>query len=284
MSETPLACPYCGRALDWVPQRWFGRGSFTCGRCGEFPDLAAAPGSGRAPAQHTGYAAASAVPHHDGRPRVLLVDDSAEYRDLYALMLEHTATVITASRGDDAIAMACTQVLDAIVLDVMMPGMDGWQTCERLKASPLTTGIPVILLTALDGLDVPARAEQVGAVAVLIKPCSPERLALAIGAAVQRKFGRSRRWTRKTVTAPLPAYVNDLAAAVVNLSYGGLCVRVDGPSPPVPAPLTLTLPAADLSVQIDAVWTTHGGDAMWLCGADIAQASDAWRALVDAAH
>ena len=284
MSDTPLACPYCGRALDWVPRRWFGRGAFACARCGEFPDLAGPRGSDLTTAEPAAHAAAQVVPRHDGRPRVLLVDDSAEYRDLYALMLEHTATVITAARGDDAIATACAQPLDAIVLDVMMPGMDGWQTCERLKASPLTSGIPVIMLTALDGLDVPARAEQVGASAVLIKPCSPERLALAIAAAVQRRFGGSRRWTRKTVTAPLPARINDLPAAVFNLSYGGLCVRVDGPSSPAPAPLKLTLPAANLSIKIDAVWTTHGGAQLWVCGAEIAQASDAWRGLVDAAR
>jgi DNA-binding response OmpR family regulator len=116
---------------------------------------------------------------------VLLVDDSAEYRDLYALMLEHTATVITASRGEDALTIASTRPLDAIVLDVMMPGLDGWQTCERLKSNPLTQSIPVIMLTSLDGLDVPATAARVGAAYVLIKPCPVDRLALAIKAALR---------------------------------------------------------------------------------------------------
>jgi CheY-like chemotaxis protein len=284
MTDTTIACPYCGRALEWVPRRWFGRGSFACGRCGEFPDLAGMPAAERTAPDHPIDALAGVLPAHDGRPRVLLVDDSAEYRDLYALMLEHTATVITASRGDDAIAAASAQPLDAIVLDVMMPGMDGWQTCERLKASPLTNRIPVIMLTSLDGLDVPARAERAGAAAVLIKPCSPERLARTIAAAVQRRFGGSRRWTRKAVTTPLRACVNDLPASVVNLSYGGLCVRVDGPSPAAAASLNLTLPDADLSIWVDAVWTTRGGDELWVCGAEISQASDAWRGIVDAAN
>src|SRR5438128_3773851 len=121
-------CPYCGRTLRWVPQRWFGRGAFECDRCGEFPDLLHS-----SPFDSPGGAETSRR-RDDGRPRVLLVDDSAEYRDLYALMLEQTATVITASNGEDALAIAATQPLDAIVLDVMMPGMDGWQTCQRLKA------------------------------------------------------------------------------------------------------------------------------------------------------
>jgi DNA-binding response OmpR family regulator len=115
---------------------------------------------------------------------VLLVDDSPEYRDLYALMLEQTATVITASRGEDALTIASAQPVDAIVLDVIMPGLDGWQTCELLKSSPQTRTIPVIMLTSLDGVDVPETAARLGAASVLIKPCTVERLAIAIKAAL----------------------------------------------------------------------------------------------------
>jgi CheY-like chemotaxis protein len=193
--EDVQKCPYCHRALQWVPQRWFGRGTFECEQCGEFPDLTevsvGARGATARPAEPPGK------PHlkPDGRPRVLLVDDSAEYRDLYALMLEPTATVITASRGEEAVAIASSEPIDVIILDVMMPGMDGWQTCEQLKASPATSEIPVILLTALDGLDVPRRAEQVGAAAVLIKPCGARRIAIAIEAAVNRRAGGAGRRT-----------------------------------------------------------------------------------------
>jgi CheY-like chemotaxis protein len=281
MPDTPLACPYCSRALDWVPQRWFGRGSFACQQCGEFPDLASAPGAERTTAEQPPAAIRSAATYLDDRPRVLLVDDSAEYRDLYALMLEHTATVITASRGEDALTIARTQPLDAIVLDVMMPGMDGWRTCECLKASPLTSGIPVIMLTSLDGLDVPERAERVGAAAVLIKPCPIERLALAIAGAVQRRFGGSRRWPRKSVKTMLAAEVDKRPATILNMSYSGLCVRVDGVSHSLPTAFVLSVPSASLAMRADAVWTT-GVDHQWLCGAEIAHASDSWRRLVDA--
>ena len=184
MGDTPEpahTCPYCGRELHWIPQRWFGRGTYECVQCGDFPDLTA---TGPIDPQ----AFASTGPHgshHDDRPRVLLVDDSAEYRDLYALMLEQTASVITASSGEDALALAATEPIDAIVLDVMMPGLDGWQTCERLKADPATSGIPVIMLTSLDGLGVPETAARLGAAYVLIKPCPVERLAIAIREALR---------------------------------------------------------------------------------------------------
>ena len=188
-------CPYCHRPLQWVPQRWFGRGTFECVQCGEFPDLTEISAVARSVPALPAEAPPRPYRKPDGRPRVLLVDDSAEYRDLYALMLEPTATVITASRGEEAVAIASSELIDAIVLDVMMPGMDGWQACEHLKASPLTREIPVILLTSLDGLDVPERAEQVGAAAVLIKPCGAERLAIAIDAAVNRRLRGARPLT-----------------------------------------------------------------------------------------
>ena len=174
-------CPYCGRELHWIPQRWFGRGTYECVKCGDFPDLTAA-----GPIDPQAFVHGSPRAHgQDGRPRVLLVDDSAEYRDLYALMLEQTALVITASSGEDALALAVTEPFDAIVLDVMMPGMDGWQTCERLKSDPATSRIPVIMLTSLDGLGVPETAARLGAASVLIKPCPLERLAIAIKEAVR---------------------------------------------------------------------------------------------------
>jgi CheY-like chemotaxis protein len=101
------------------------------------------------------------------KPRVLLVDDSDEHRGLYAAMLRSTATVSTAARGEHALSLACADPPDVIVLDVMMPGMDGWETCERLKADSTTAGIPIVMLTSLDDVDVPARARQAGAIAVL---------------------------------------------------------------------------------------------------------------------
>jgi two-component system cell cycle response regulator len=259
--------------------RWFGRGAYVCSRCGEFPDLS---GTTR-PAPAAPVATASAIrEQQDDRPRVLLVDDSAEIRDLYALMLEQTAAVITTSSGEDALTIACTHRLDAIVLDVIMPGMDGWRTCERLKANPLTSGIPVIMLTSWDGPDVPARAERVGASAILIKPCPLERLIIAIEAAAQRRFGGQRRWARKSVSRALPALVDNLPAHVLNLSYGGICVEVDRLPETMPKSFQIAVPTARVSLQADAVWTTRALEDSWLCGAEIPVASDEWRGIVDA--
>jgi putative two-component system response regulator len=110
------------------------------------------------------------------RYRVLLIDDAAAERDLYQMMLEDDFNIWTASRGAEGIAVAARQRPDAIVLDVMMPGMDGWETCMQMKCLTDTADIPVILLTAADDRDLSQHAMAVGATAVLQKPCEADRL------------------------------------------------------------------------------------------------------------
>jgi len=110
------------------------------------------------------------------RLHLLLVDDCIAERDLYAMTLEPTFGISTAARGDEGIALAKAEHPDAVVLDVMMPGMDGWETCSRIKAHPGTAGIPVILLTGADDRDLSAHAKAVGASALLRKPCPADRL------------------------------------------------------------------------------------------------------------
>jgi DNA-binding response OmpR family regulator len=194
-----LACPYCSRPLHWVPGRWFGRGCFECELCGEFPDLRHAADSPKSTPGQSERTRPKIPPRDGDRPRVLLVDDSAEQNDLYALMLEPTATVITASSGEDALAIASADPPDAIVLDILMPGMDGWEVCSRLKTNPVTAAIPVIMLTALEDAGLIAHARRVGAGAVLMKPCPAERLALAIAAAVQQTQEGAARAAGTTV-------------------------------------------------------------------------------------
>jgi CheY-like chemotaxis protein len=184
-------CPYCGDPLKWIPNRWFSRGMFACERCGEFPDLRTADSIDATvpPSNHAPDHPRTPVPFDaddDSRPRVLMIDDSREQRDLYALMLEHEMKVVTASRGSEGLAIASRTRPDAIVLDVMMPGMDGWEVCRQLKADPRTAEIPVIMLTAQDEPTLAAEASQNGAAMLLTKPCPIEKLTLAINTAIHR--------------------------------------------------------------------------------------------------
>jgi CheY-like chemotaxis protein len=164
------ACPYCNRQLDLLPNRWFGRPVFSCEQCGDFPDY-------RRPDMPVGS--------QQSRPRVLLVDDSMEHLEMYQSMLDGEAVVRTAARGEEALAIVGAEPLDIIVLDVMMPGMDGWEVLRALKEQQETAALPVVMLTSLDAQDVPARARQLGAAAVLMKPCPVERLLLVLNACVR---------------------------------------------------------------------------------------------------
>jgi len=109
-------------------------------------------------------------------PRLLLVDDYAPERDLYEIALEPHFHVLTASNGPEGVATAIAERPQVIVLDVLMPGMDGWETCTRIKSHPVTADIPVILLTGSDEHNLSRHAIAVGAAAILTKPCPGDRL------------------------------------------------------------------------------------------------------------
>ncbi len=111
--------------------------------------------------------------------RILLVDDEDHIREVAGVSLEALGgyDVLSASSGVEAIDTATREQPDAILLDVMMPGMDGPTTFQHLQADPHTRDIPVILLTAkLQGADRRQFAE-LGVVAVLAKPFDPLTLA-----------------------------------------------------------------------------------------------------------
>lgn len=122
----------------------------------------------------------------DANPRLLLlVDDDDDIREVAAAALELVDgfRVVTASNGLEGVRQAQRHRPDGILMDVMMPGMDGLQTAELLKADPSTAGIPVILLTArVDG------DEPEGNIAgVIAKPFDP----MALGTEVRRLLGWS---------------------------------------------------------------------------------------------
>jgi CheY-like chemotaxis protein len=115
------------------------------------------------------------------RPRILLVDDFPDNREMYALYLEYAGfEVAEAATGYEALTQAFAQIPDLIVMDLSLPGLDGWEATRRLKSDPRTSQIPVLALTghALDGYSQGAR--DAGCDAFVTKPCLPEELAAEI--------------------------------------------------------------------------------------------------------
>ena len=111
--------------------------------------------------------------------RLLCVDDEDDIRVILELALELDPgfEVEVVSTGAELLDRAAGGGYDAFVLDGMMPVMDGYETCRRLKSSPATAGVPVVFLTAKTQRDEMARALELGAVACLTKPFDPMTLA-----------------------------------------------------------------------------------------------------------
>jgi two-component system alkaline phosphatase synthesis response regulator PhoP len=107
--------------------------------------------------------------------RLLLVDDDDDLRDVARLSLESVAgfDVVTASCGEEALTLACDESLDAILLDVLMPGMDGGEVATRLRADPRTERIPIVLLTATPTGGLPASLDSLGIHLRIAKPFNP---------------------------------------------------------------------------------------------------------------
>ncbi len=103
--------------------------------------------------------------------RILVVDDiEANVKLLEARLTAEYYEVLTASDGPTALALAASEKPDIVLLDVMMPGMDGFEVCRRLKDDPLTRHIPVVLVTALDGRSDRITGLEAGADEFLTKP------------------------------------------------------------------------------------------------------------------
>ncbi|MEZ5998358.1 MAG: PleD family two-component system response regulator [Hyphomonas sp.] len=115
--------------------------------------------------------------------RILVVDDiEANRRVLKAKLEAQYYSVLEAENGRQALDMALTEQPDIILLDVMMPGMDGYEVCERLKANPATSFIPVVMVTALSDAEDRVRGLQVGAEDFLSKPVDDFALMSRVGA------------------------------------------------------------------------------------------------------
>ncbi len=120
--------------------------------------------------------------------RVLVVDDLEPNVRLLSAKLNHEYyTVSTAYSGPEALARAVSDAPDIILLDVMMPGMDGFQTCRRLKEDPVTSHIPVVMVTSLDLAEDRARGLDAGADDFLTKPVDDVALLARVRSLVRLK-------------------------------------------------------------------------------------------------
>jgi CheY-like chemotaxis protein len=129
--------------------------------------------------------------------KVLVIDDEAPIRLLCRVNLEAEGMeVLEAADGPSGLDKARAERPDVILLDVMMPGLDGWRVAEQLLDDPATTGIPIVFLTARAEAADKRMGQQLGGVGYVVKPFDP----VTIGEFVERVIERVERGEREQLT------------------------------------------------------------------------------------
>jgi CheY-like chemotaxis protein len=114
-------------------------------------------------------------------PLILIVEDERELRQMYVLHLTMSGfEVIEAEDGAAAIAHTSERAPDAIVMDLSLPIVDGWEATRRIKEDARTSHIPILVLTAHDGSGELQRATEAGCDWFVPKPCPPDALATEV--------------------------------------------------------------------------------------------------------
>jgi len=116
---------------------------------------------------------AETVNSNNEKATILVVDDESQNIDIYVGLLSEDYTVKAATNGTKALKIAFSSAPDLILLDVMMPDMDGYEVCRRLKNDPRTRNIPVIFVTAMGRVEDESHGFALGAVDYITKPISP---------------------------------------------------------------------------------------------------------------
>ena len=147
------------------------------------------PGGGLGNGDRTGVA-----------PLILVVDDEGSIRTICRVNLESDGlAVIEAADGQDALDAVRRQRPELVLLDVMMPRVDGWHVAAELAADPATRDIPVVFLSARASREDKTRAQELGAVGYIVKPFDPVELS----GAVREVLDRIRRGEREQLNREL---------------------------------------------------------------------------------
>ncbi|MDD1620820.1 MAG: EAL domain-containing protein [Methylococcaceae bacterium] len=143
---------------------------------------------------------ADLVKQDKAKPRILIVDDVNENLHVLMNILREDYAILAATNGEKALELAARQPSpDLMLLDIKMPGMDGYEVVRRLKANPATAGIPVIFVTALAETNDEAAGLKLGAADYITKPVNPDLLKLRVLTQLELK-----RYRRKPESDPAP--------------------------------------------------------------------------------
>ncbi len=122
------------------------------------------------------------------REKILLIDDELDIIEFLKLLLGDIGyDIITATNGREGLTKVLKENPDLILLDVMMPQMNGWEVCELIKANPSSKNTPVIMLTAKSDLSNKVKGMQVGATGYITKPFELDKIISQINILLKNK-------------------------------------------------------------------------------------------------
>jgi len=213
VSERFTVCPHCATPLRLTCsscQEHLQPGWQTCPYCGAAARKAAPPAEA-APSEPRGGSAGRRDPF-----KVLIVDDDQDSRNLLVSFLRSSGlpmTCATATSGIEALACVEKQTPDLVLLDIMMPEMDGFEVCAQLRANLRTAFIPVLMLTALADSDSRARGFTVGTDDFVSKPFRRAELLARVRRILERTYGVLPGDELTDGNAPAPSLLADVSAA-----------------------------------------------------------------------
>jgi putative two-component system response regulator len=189
------------------PLRKVGR-TFWFDRCGDRPRRHPRAtfgerrrGGGRAGSEPTGSSSAGNRPAPSPRRRILVVDDEFAMRALCRVNLVAAGMeVLEADDGTSALQLVTAEKPDLVVLDVMMPGLNGWEVAEALAEDPATRDIPIVFLSARAEPSDRARGRELGAVGYVTKPFDPVGIADLLERILERLEQGEREQLRMEIT------------------------------------------------------------------------------------
>jgi putative two-component system response regulator len=155
----------------------------------------------------------------ESKRNLLLVDDTLENLDVLKGILISRYRLMAATNGPMALKIAANQSPDLILLDVMMPGMDGYSVCSHLKSDPKTADIPVIFVTAMKDIEDEERGFDVGGVDYIMKPVHPALVLARVAAHLE--LADQRRACEDTVKQRTHELALSQKAAIHMLGHAG---------------------------------------------------------------
>ncbi len=154
----------------------------------------------------------------NGLPRVLLVEDNEkDSRLIKGYLHGQPYHVMLAGNGEEAIALATSERIDLILLDILLPGMDGFETCKRLKDMDDTKNIQIVLITNLSDLEDKLKGFESGADDFLVKPINSRELSARIKVLLKKKFYLDR--LHEHYEAALSSAITDGLTGLYNHAY-----------------------------------------------------------------